>query len=259
MILKVKAIRLIFFVIIGILSSNLIAQDSLKYNTHSISFKTQFFQIKDEFNYGLVFNGLNLATSYSFEKVSENRAFAYTPKLSFGANFNKGVGLAWNLVPVDVFYGYKLRQNTNKPVTIGGYFATNYNWQMYSELQSGHMFWFTSIEAGPQFSITLPYKTRFIKFTVSNSLAGFTSRPKPATETHFYALQFSDFISNAHSDLKFGSLDMFNHTNFEIELLSNKKKRLSFAYEFEYFAYFKNPDLSYLSHSVNFKWKMGKL
>jgi len=250
---------LMILVVILMFSSNSIAQDSLKHNTHSLTLKTEFFQIKDGFNYGLVFNGLSLAGRYSFEKSMENTVFIYSPGLSFGACFNKGVGLWWGFVPIDIFYGYKIKKSITKPLVIGAYIATNYNWQLYPELQSGHMFWFTSIEIGPQFILTLPLKTRKIKFTFSNSLAGFTSRPEPATESYYYSLTFSDFITNAHSNLEFGSYNLFNHTNFEIELINNKKKRLSIAYEFEYFGYYKEPRLSFISHSLNLIWKIGKL
>ena len=121
------------------------------------------------------------------------------------------------------------------------------------------MFWFTSIEIGPQLVLTLPIKSKQIKITFSNSLAGLTSRPEPSTETYYYSLKLSDFITNAHSNLKFGSYNLFNHTHIRIELMNNKGKRLSFAYEFEYFGYYQNPKLSYLNHSVNLKWKIGKL
>jgi len=241
------------------LSSNSIAQDSLKQTIHSATLKTQFFQIKDAFNYGLVFNGLNLVGRYSFEKTTEKTSIIYNPEFSFGANFNKGVGLDWGFIPINFFIGRNINRSKSKPLVFGGYFLTNYNWQLYPELQSGHMFWFTSLEIGPQAIFSLPIKHREIKITLSNSLAGFTSRPIPATESYFYSLTFSDFVTNAHSNLKMGSYNLFNHTNLEIELLNNTKKRFSFAYEFEYFGYYKEPKLSYLTHSLNFKWKIGKI
>jgi hypothetical protein len=246
-----------FVAVILMFSSNLSAQDTIKKSIHSISLKSQFFQFKDEFNYGLVFSGLNLAGWYSLEKTNEKSTFKYTPELSFGANYSKGVGLAWGIVPIDIFYGFQTKNIKNYPLTIGAYFTTDYNWQLYPELQSGHMFWFTSIEIGPQVICLVPIKQRSLKITLSSSLAGFTSRPKPSTESYYYSLTLSDFLTNANSNLEFGSYNLFNHTNLEVELLNVKKKRLSLAYEFEYFGFYKEPKLSYLSHSLNMKWKIG--
>lgn len=247
-------------VVLFMFSSSIIeAQDTLKHNIHSFTLKTEFIQIKDEFNYGLVNNGLNLGAQYSIEKTLDNARFIYSPEISFGANFNKGIGLSWGFVPIEFFYGYKIDENETKPLIIGAYFSTNYNWQLYPELQSGHMFWFTSIEVGPQLIFALPIKNRHVKIIFSNSLAGLASRPEPATESYFYSLTFSDFVTNAHSNLQFGSFNLFNHTNFEVKLLNKKKKKLSMAYEFEYFGYYMQPKLSYLSHSLNFIWKIGNL
>jgi len=235
------------------------AQDSTKSKTHFVSFKTQFFQIKDAFNYGLVYSGVNLVGKYSFILSSEKNTFSYNPDLAFGVNFNKGIAMAWHFRPVDLFYGWKVNKEKSKPLTIGPYFATNYNWQLYPYLQSGHMFWFSSIEIGPRFIFTTPIKNKLFKFTFSNSLIGWASRPEPGTETYFYSLKFSDFFNNAHSNMKFGSFDLFNHTNFEIELVNTKGKRLSFAYEFEYFGYYDDPRLSYMAHSINLIWRVGKI
>ncbi len=225
---------------------------------HFISFKTQFFQIKDGFNYGLAHSGLNLAAGYSFEKTSEKRSFSYAADLAFGANFNKGVGLAWHLKPVEFFYGYRVNKSESWPVILGPYFSTNYHWQLYPELQSGHMFWFTALEVGPRVILSKAHKNRTFLLRFSNSFAGLTSRPEPATESYFYSLGLGDFIENAHSDLKFGFNDLLNHSILEIEMLPKPGKRLSLAYEFEHFQYHKNPKWSYITHSFNLKWKIGK-
>ncbi len=239
--------------------TNLKAQDSTRGTDHSIHLKTQFFQIKDKFNYGLVFNGLNLVIGYSLIKTLDEHTFSYTPDFAFGANYNKGIGVALHFKPVDLYYGFMINKNLSKLVTVGPYFAINYRWQMYSELQSGHMFWFTSLELGPKAVVKMPVKNYLFKITFCNSIAGWVARPSPATETYFYSLKFSDFINNAHTNLKFGSFNLFNHTDIEIEAISLFSKRLSFAYEFEYFGYYSNPEISYLVHSLNLRWIIGKL
>jgi|FLOH01.1.fsa_nt_gi hypothetical protein len=257
--IRVFQIAILVFVIF--FTQNLYAQDSITLvsKSHSVAFKTQFAQFKDGFNYGKVFNGLNLVLGYSFTSTSGDNIFTYSPELGFGPSYKEGIGLAWKFRPIDFFYGWKINKSLTKPLTLGVYFATNYQWQLYPELQSGHMFWFTSIEAGPQLLYIFPIHNRLIKITFSNSIAGWASRPVPSTEKYFYSLRFSDYVKNAHSNLKFGSFNLFNHTIFEIELVPKIGKRLSLAYEFEYFGYYRNPTLSYMSHSFNLRWKIGKL
>lgn len=242
-----------------IFSSRTNAQDTVEGKSQSLTLKTEFQQIKDNFNYGLVFSGINLVGKYSLEKSFEKSTFIYSPELGLGVNYNKELGFSLGFVPLDLYYGLKVKNSIAGPLTIGGYITTDYNWQFYPDLQSGHMFWFTSIEIGPQILFTLPVKDRKIEIILSNSLAGYTSRPDPGTETYFYSLRFSDFISNVHSNLQFGSFNKFNHTNIVAKLQPSRNKRLFLAYEFEYFGYYNNPKLNYLSHSLNLNWKIGKL
>jgi len=235
------------------------AQNPTWIKSHHVAYKTQFFQIKDAFNYGLVYNGVNLKGEYSFVLKSDRKTFSYDADLAFGVNFKKGVALAWHFKPIDIFYGWRINKNHLNPLILGPYFATNYNWQLYPYLQSGHMYWFSSIEIGPRIEYTTPIKSRLFRFTMTNSLAGWASRPLPGTETYFYSLKFSDFVSNPHSNMKFGSFDLFNHTILEIEMANTKGKRLSVAYEFEYFGYYNDPKLSYIAHSINLIWRVGKI
>jgi hypothetical protein len=253
-----RIIHIILLVFLAMLSSMLIAQDPVINKNHSISLNTQFMQIKDEFNYGLVFNGLNLGVRYSFTTTSPGSTLSYTPDMAVGANFKKGLGIVILFRPVNLFYGININQSNSRLIAIGPYIATNYQWQNYSELQSGHMFWFTSLETGPEIILTLPFKSKLFKLKISNSLAGWTSRPEPSTETMFYSHKISDFASNAHSNMKFGSYGLFDHTNFKIEMLNAREKKPSLAYQFEYFGYYQAPKYLLLLHSINLKWKIGK-
>lgn len=248
----------VFFFIL-IVSSEGKAQDSINPRLHSVTLKTQFTQIKDAFNYGLVYNGLQLAGCYAHEKTINEAKFIYQSELNFGVNTNIGTGVAWGISPVDIFWGYDVSKTKTSPFLLGAYFLTDYKWQLYPDLQSGHMFWFTSIEIGPQAIFSLPVKNRKLRILASNSLVGFTSRPEPATETYYYSLKFSDFVSNAHSNFNLGFGNLFNHTNLEIELLNKIPKRLSLAYAFEYFGYFGEPRFGYLTHALNLKWRIGSL
>lgn len=242
-----------------VFSTNALSQNKSEASNRSvnkISFKTQFIQIKDEFNYGLVYSGINLAAAYTFIKITEKSIWDYNPEIAFGATFNKGAGFSWRFKPIDLYYGRKLK---SKPITIGAYFATDYQWQQYSELQGGRLFWFSVIEVGPKASFRIPLNSFSLDVSVANSLMGFTSRPEPSTETYYYSFNFSEFVSVAHQNLTFGSYGSFNRTKLEIEMQKDSWKRFSIGYSFEYFGYYNEPTLSYLNNSINMNCKLGKL
>ena len=90
---------------------------------------------------------------------------------------------------------------------------------------------------------------------ISISLAGISSRTEFETESHFYSLALSDFITNSHKDLSFGFSDRFQRTRINVELLQ-ATKNLTLAYEVDYSSYYKLPSLTILNHSINLKWNL---
>lgn len=245
------------FIILGLICMSTFAIDNDSPTVHQLSFQTDYYQIKDEFNYGLVINGMNLALEYDLLKVKQDRMFSYSADLAFGPGYRQGIALNWHLKPLDFFYGYKV--NNEHKIYLGGYISSNYQWQLYPELQSGHMLWFSSLEIGPRLHAMINLGKQKVKLRVSNSLAGLSSRPSPSTEQYFYSLKFSDFIENPHSNIKFGTSNLMNHTNLKVELPNAKGKRLNLAYEFDYMAHFKDTRVEYLTHSLKLSWTLGKL
>ncbi|MDF1698869.1 MAG: hypothetical protein P1U56_23650 [Saprospiraceae bacterium] len=230
-------------------------QENEAIHQHAITFKTQFLQIKDDFNYGLTFSGINLMAGYAYLHESEQSVFSFESEIGFGGIFNKGAGLAWRFKPVDLFYGHSF---SSMALTFGGYVSADYQWQQYSELQGGRLFWFSSNEVGIRLRYIMPFKSKKIAITLSNSLAGFAARPEPGTETHYYTFSFSEFFSTAHQNATFGFVDAFFRSKLEIELLQQENRRFSIAYQFEYFGYYDAPTLSFLNHSINLKYRIGK-
>jgi hypothetical protein len=224
--------------------------------THWLSFKSQYVQIKDVYNYGLAHRGLNLAGAYSLTLVSEGRVFGYETGIGFGANFNRGAGLAWSFKPFDLFYGFRLNDNPNLTLTLGPYLSGYYKWHLYPELQSGHMLWFSSYETGPELWASVPLEKRMLSISVALSLFAVNSRPQNSPETYFYSLTFNDFVSNVHSDMKLGTLASFQHFNIQLAL-SNLNGRFRIAYEFDYLGYSEHPEYQYLTHSLNLTWQVG--
>lgn len=236
-------------------STNLYSQDIVSgaSRIQTLSFNTQYIQIKDEFNYGLIFNGPNLVAGYSFSRITDKDILRYSTEVGFGGVFNKGAGFAWRFKPIDFFYGRNL---TSKRIIIGGYLAADYQWQQYSELQGGRLFWFSTIEFGPKIEWSIPYKSGIVNFDFSNSLSGFTSRPKSSTETYYYDFSFSEFTSVANQNLTFGSFNLFNRTKIGMTVQPNSWNHLTIGYRFEYFGYYKKPTLSFISHSINLDWNL---
>ncbi|MFO7889873.1 MAG: hypothetical protein R6V04_05995 [bacterium] len=254
-----RHIKIILSLIMIILTTSVKAQDIDINNKQFIHLKLQHSQTKDTFTYGLVFKGVNFVIGYSLIKKTEQRIFFCSPDLTLGINSNKGVGLSFQFTPIDLGYGFQLNDSKISPVFLGPSVATHYRWNLYPEIQSGQMYWFTSIELGSTLIVQHPWKKMLWKVTLTNSLAGWCSRNPPCTEKYFFSLKFSDFIHNAHSHFKFGSFNLFNHTVLDILALNLLSKRISLGYEFEYLGYFQSPKLQYLTHSLNLRWKIGKL
>ena len=246
------------FAILGILCycMTLSSQDTGKKTEHTVSFKPQYIQIKDEFNYGLVNRGLNLVGEYTLVSYIDKNIFSYQAELGFGVNYNQGVGMIWSLKPFDLYYGFSLNSNPAIQITLGPYLAGYYKWQLYPELQSGHMFWISSYETGPRMELSLPVKNRILHISLSTSLVSLNSRPEYTSEQYYYSLTFSDFVSNPHTNMTLGSWNLFNHTDLRLELIQADKD-FSIAYEFEYMGYFEAPAFSYIAHSINLNWKIG--
>ena len=146
---RFNLLYLSLFLVLLFMVPNIFAQKAEQKAVHSISLSPKFVQIKDAFNYGLNFNGLNLEVGYLLEKKSESHLFTYSANLAFGANYNNGIGLFWQFKPVDIFYGFDISNKKDNIIFIGPYFQTFYNWQLYPELQSGQMFWLFSFKLEP--------------------------------------------------------------------------------------------------------------
>ena len=256
MTMKFKQVNLIpFLLFTSVLFGQNADTTKLIQKAHFVTIKTQFSQYKDQFNYGLVFSGVNLDLGYASMQTRGNKTTSYKCGLAIGINSNKGTGIALRIKPLDYFYGVKLE---SRPITIGPYASADYIWQLYPEIQSGHMFWFSAWEIGPKVIFKIPVKSKTLKCIFSNSLFGFTSRPKPGTESTFYSLNLIDYVKFSHQNLKFGSFNNYNHSRLQLGLLNNDKKRLSICYSFEYYGYYKDPKISVIFHTLNFNFKLGK-
>jgi hypothetical protein len=232
------------------------AQDNR--TTSLISIETQFFQLKDEKNYGMVFNGGNILVGYTLQKLTGNNLFSYEAAFGFGAGFSMGIaGINFHLKPVELSYCFPIVLNEKATLYIGPYIAMNYFLQLYPELQSGHALWFTFYDVGPRFVVDTRLKDQIFRIQLANSLIGMVSRPTEMNETYYYSLNFLDLMGNVHSNFKAGSFNLMNHTDFELEWRRIGNSNKSLAYRLEYFHFKKEPRLQYLVHAISFRIKLG--
>jgi len=242
--------------ILLLIAMGIMAQAQNRELKHWISLKTQYLQIKDGYNYGLTHRGLNLVGTYALTSTSDRNTLSYETEIGFGASYNQGLGMSWSFKPFDLFYGFQLNNNPDFLLTLGPYVSGYYKWQLYPELQSGHMLWISSYEIGPELWASVPLESRLLNITIATSLFSLNSRPQDSPESYFYSLTLNDFVSNVHSDMSFGSLNTFQHFDVKV-YISGLNERFRIGYEFEYLGYSKHPKFQYMGHSINLSWQVG--
>lgn len=241
----------------GLLAVAAVAQDSTR--THSIALRGRFSQIADGYNHGLVFSGIDLGADYRLARTDERDRWGYETRFVAGIMHDKRGGLAlhFQFRPLDAAYAWRLGPGDQAPL-LGPYGAVNYAWQVYPQLQSGHMFWYSSFELGPRLFARTSIGGRHLEVRASASLFGWASRPAFTTEEYFYSLRFEDYVKNPHRNLLFGGAPVFQHFDAELGLTPGHGKRVSLAYAFEYWSRSLFPRLRSLSHAINLRWMLGR-
>ena len=140
-----------------------VGQIDSTYSNHCILISTQATQFKDYFTYDLVYSGFSLGVGYKYQKISEKKSLMVISETSFGANFNKGTGLAWRFKPIEVNNTFKVSDNN---FSIGYYAQADYNWQQYSELQGGRLFWFSGIDFGLMLDFDFQIKNTPVEMSI---------------------------------------------------------------------------------------------
>ena len=234
------------------------AQDSTYTRTGSIALRSVFRQIKDEYNHGLVFSGGDLGVDYRTAITSATERWSYEPQLMMGVMHHGFGGLAAHLQlrPLDLSYARRIGRGDGTPM-LGPYGAVNYAWQVYPQLQSGHMFWYSSFELGARVFAQPSIAGRQLALRGSLALLGWASRPSFTNEEYFYSLRFGDFVRNPHRNMLFGGPGLFQHADLEVELLPRNGRRRSLAYAFEFWGYSSFPQVKNLSHSLTLRWALA--
>jgi hypothetical protein len=133
----------------------------------------------------------------------------------------------------------------------------NYQFQLYPELHSGHMLWFTFYDLGPRLILEAAPWGQHLRFSIAGAVVGLVSRPVEMNEVYYYSLNVFDIIGNMHSHFKAGSTDVMNHIDFETEWKIPGSVKSSLAYRLEYLHYSPQASLDYLSHTITYRMKLG--
>jgi hypothetical protein len=240
--------------IVGMLIICLIFSGKMAYaQNNAIAVSAGFMQLKEGFNQGIVFNGLQINAQYQHYWGFSTVELSYNPKLALGSLFSRGmIAIDIHFVPVDISC-LKSIFKTNKHSIKGGInFASNYSYQEYPDLHSAHLFWFGEIGFSPRFEYQYKWSTSSIKLSLQNSLFGFVSHTT-TNDTYFYSFKVMDFFSRPHENMKFGSFDKYNHSNFQIEYMPNTSKKHIWGVGAEYTNYFSGVHFQSLNYSLQWK------
>jgi hypothetical protein len=246
--------KLIKIIIIGIILSNGIQPLNAQIKqSHSIVLS--FLQMKDEFNIGMVFNGIQLKYIYGITWETGGSEITYQPSLDFGIAWTREMtAYKIGVSIVNVTWYMPIYQNDGHMLRAGAHFAGNYNYQLYPDLHGGHLFWASEIGLSPVLKYQYQFNNSRIAGTLQNSLLGFVSHTEH-NEPYFYSFKASDFFIRPHTNMEFGSFNNYNHTKLSLEFTPNIEKIHSFLYEFDYLGIWYDTKYQQINHSLI--WKMS--
>lgn len=244
--------KIIGFCVIAILLF-LPSEQLFSQNKNKITVLAGVEQLKDEFNYGLVFTGPQLQFQYQYCWDLSVVTLGYNLKIGLGVPFSrKMAAVNIDFSPIDFSCFARLHESEFHSLKAGLILSTNYYYQVYANLQNNHLFWFGEIGLSPAIQYEYRWKEQSVKFIVRNSVLGFVSRPT-RNDPYFYSLKFSDFFVRPHENLQFGSFDKYNHTYLQIEYNPKISKKNVFGLGMEYISSYFNANFQYLNYS--FSWK----
>jgi hypothetical protein len=237
-----------FTIITGLILSAGIASSQMdKSHFHAVTLN--FLQIKEELNYGMVFRGLGLGYAYSAQWQNDKNLLGYDARFSFTILDTRDIlAPSINVVPVRLDYLFKM--GTNNRFCIGPFFTMEYNFEMYPDLQSGYSFWFTHYSLGGALNYSFNAQKHHFDFIFHTTLLGITSRNPVYDDPYFFDLSLGYVLRFVHQNFQFGTLNRYNQSELEIRWQPKAISRLAFAYTFQYYGYFNEPNLNMLNQFV---------
>jgi len=181
-----------------ILLAGMTKSQEVKLQTHTVTLN--FLQIKDQMNYGLVFNGPGLGYAYFAQWQNEKRLLEYEGRFIFSPIFTRGISApSINLVPVRLDYLFKL--GSEKKLCIGPYFIAEYNLESYPDLQSIYNFWFTHYSLGGALKYPFNLGKNLLELSIHTTLLGLASRQPVYDDPYFNDPSFGNTMKLMHETL----------------------------------------------------------
>jgi hypothetical protein len=204
----------------------------------------------------MVFTGAQVEYRYGLLWKINGHEMLYQPELGFGAVSKRGMLLAHvNIAPVNVTWTMPFYRRDGHSIRGGANFMMDYSYQLYSELHDGPVFWNTEIGLSPVIQYSYQRDKRRINAGLQNSLLGFTSRRQGIDDPYKFLFTWKDFVVYPHQDMKFGSLNTYNHTKLSMEFTPDISRKHSFRYEFDYFGSFYGYRFERIYH--NLIWRIS--
>ncbi|MFC2133680.1 hypothetical protein ACFLTH_03610 [Bacteroidota bacterium] len=227
-------------------------------NRNSLFFvSTEFFQIREADNLGMIFKGPKLSGGLIFEIPFDNDLLIYQIKAGLGPAFSRSMMSAHlEFKPVDIFYGFNL-SNHHSAHFIGPDLKAEYNVEVYPYLHGGQPFWFTNYNLGIGYIYDIKSENYRIRFRLNLALLGLISRPAHDRDPYWVNYGLWDIISQIHTNFKFYSVLNFKNTALQVEVFPNSRNSsFSISYCIEYFGIAKEPVVNYLNQNIILKFSL---
>ena len=225
---------------------------------HFIGISAKFTQIQEKFNNDMVFEGPTFSLNYSYQNIDSERALIFSPTLGVSILDNRGIlGISVDISPINIYYGYRISNSDDYKLYIGPQLKASYSLQLYPDLQSGLDFWTTNFSLAPNLYFEYPSGEDLLTANIAISALNVTSRPPASRDYYFFSLKVSDFISDLHSNMKFGSINRLFDTSFNLNYYLGKSRTWGIGYRLNYLQYFDDPQIKMLNHALNIKYNLG--
>jgi hypothetical protein len=158
------------------------------------------------------------------------------------------------IAPINLTWTMRCYEKNGHTIKVGANLITDYNYQLYPDLQMGYLFYASEIGISPVFRYNYQWNNRRIGVYLQNSLFGFASHTQKY-DSYWFSLKAREWFVEPHKNLKFGSCDKYNHTTISFHFVPNIDKKHSILYEFDYFGTYYGMKFSRLNH--NLIWRIG--
>jgi len=210
--------------------------------------------MKDQLNVGLVYDGVDVTGRFAERITVGNDYWEWGVQLGIGALFSRGMtAIDLHLEPWD--FGYLWRVvDSDWQLYLGPGITGSYRTYVNPELHSGSFFWYTHYDLQLRIAAEATVFDQRFRAALNSTVASLASRPTSMPDPYFYNWEFLKMMDRAHSNMTFGSLDVVQHTDLQVEWWVPGSSDLTLSYVLTYDEYTPAPSLTTLRHAVRVTW-----